>query len=154
MGSLSFNSKTGSSFIWVDKHRNYKLIQLWTSSLHALKLHLKVTVGQGEKRGALTLDCQHPAISKLAKAPSIFTASIYHCCNTAQMPATKEHASAAAPGRERNNPTFLLLLSAGCTRQHWGKVRQAVLKPELPCSRVGWTCGGSGGCPGSRPQGR
>lgn len=40
MGSLSFNSKTGSSFIWLSKYLNYKLIKMWTSSLQALKLHL------------------------------------------------------------------------------------------------------------------
>lgn len=83
MGSLSFNSKTGSSFIQLDKHLNYKLIKLRTSSLPAPKLPLKVTVGQGEKQGALTLDCQHPAMSKMEIVRSIFTASIYPCCSSA-----------------------------------------------------------------------
>lgn len=79
MGSLSYNSKTGSSFIWLDKHLNYKLLKLWTFSVHALKLHLKIAVGQAEKRGALTADWQHPATSKLETVRSISTAST-HCC--------------------------------------------------------------------------
>ena len=144
MGSLSFSSKTGSSFIWLDNHLNYKLIMLWTSSLLAFKLPLKITVGQGEKCGALTLGCQRPVTSKLGRALSAFTAPIYHRCKAVQSPQQRNTLLLLVQW-ERNNPT-LLLLPAGCTR----KVRQGLPEAELPYSHPGWVGGSSGGCPGSR----
>lgn len=68
MGSLNFNTKMGSSSMCLISTRIISVSSWGTSSPHAFKLHLKITVSQGEKRVALTLGCQHPAASRLETA--------------------------------------------------------------------------------------